>query len=195
MCCSQSQTGFPHGARTASHGVFGYGNNGRQGHDGQYKAACQSGFPDGQVKSVLQEGNNDCQPEKSVDYRRNAVQQFDDRLQKLSHFRRGNLCQINGNCQSEGQCDQNGKETDPKRSSDQRKNTEDRRGGGRRKPFGTQQDILDRNRFVLNQMKFVCVGLDQYFRDESDDTRVLFYLFRDLFSGTFVFRAQFCFGI
>lgn len=44
-------------------------------------------------------------------------------------------------------------------------------------------------------MKFVCVGLDQYFRDESDDTRVLFYLFRDLFSGTFVFRAQFCFGI
>ena len=81
---TQGEACLLHGAGRCPHGIFRNGDNRWERHDRQDHAAGKSRFADRQVECLLYERHDYHQAEETIDDRRNAREQFDDRFQEVA---------------------------------------------------------------------------------------------------------------
>ena len=185
----QCQTRFPHCTRTVTHRIFRHRYDGRQCHNGQYDTPCQAALSHRKIKQLLNQRNDDNQPEKAIDHGRNTAQQFDNRFQPVPHFRVCHFRHIDRNRKPERQSKKNGEQTHPQRTGNQRQEAELSCRSGRRKPFGTRKYIFHGNGVILYEMHRVRMN-NKLLRNKSYDTQCFLYQFRNLVACIFISRPQ-----
>ena len=149
----ERQAGLPERARAVAHRVLRDRHDGRQSHDGEHQAACETAFADGQAEHALQHGDDYYEAEEAVDNRGDAVQQLDHRLQEIAYAGRRHLGHVDRYADAEGQGEQNREQADPERAEQQREHAEQGRRGGRGEPFAAGEDLSGGDRVVLDEVQ------------------------------------------
>ena len=167
----EGEARFAHGARGTPHGIFGYGDDGRQSHDGEYQTAGEGGFSDRQPESLLYQRYEYHKPEKAVHHRGNAGQQLDSRLEYLAHTFAGEFGEVDGDAEPQRERDEYRHEADQQGAEYQREYPELRGGRGGGYPLAPSEEVGRRDAVAPQYLDAGHSVGDVLVGDEGDDTR------------------------